>query len=109
MMSRPPDLPSGDKRMSSRLASHLLLTVSLFCSVWPAHAGSSNSLLDITPDGKHLLVPNSDNGTVTVVDALTDKVLREIIVGDKPEGVTWLGNGPLAVVTVYREDRIAFV
>ena len=31
--------------------------------------------------------------------------LREIAVGDKPEGVTWVGNGPLAAVTVYRDDQ----
>ncbi len=73
------------------------------------YAGTSNSLMDITPDGKRLLVANADNGSVTVVDATTNKVLHEISVGDKPEGVTWIGNGPLAVVTVYRADRLAFV
>jgi YVTN family beta-propeller protein len=72
-------------------------------------AGSSNSLMDIAPDGSRLLVANGDNGTVTVVDPTTNKVLREIAVGDKPEGVTWIGNGPLAAVTVYREDSVAFV
>ncbi|MFL5242770.1 MAG: hypothetical protein ACJ8FY_11735 [Gemmataceae bacterium] len=71
--------------------------------------GTSNSLMDITPDGKLLLVANSDNGTVTVVDAANRKALREIKVGDKPEGVTWIGTGPLAAVTVYREDRVVFV
>jgi YVTN family beta-propeller protein len=95
--------------MSSRFASRLILTAFLLCSIRPAHAGSSNSLMDITPDGKHLLVANSDNGTVTMVDATADKAVREIAVGDKPEGVTWIGNGPLAAVTVYREDRVAFV
>jgi YVTN family beta-propeller protein len=71
-------------------------------------AGTSNSLLDVSPDGKLLLVANSDNGTVTVVDTVARKALREIKVGDKPEGVTWVGNGPLAVVTVYRDDAIVF-
>ncbi|HZY88718.1 MAG TPA: hypothetical protein VFE78_28095, partial [Gemmataceae bacterium] len=32
-----------------------------------------------------------------------------IPVGDKCEGVTWVGNGPLAAVTVYREDRVVFL
>ncbi|HWG47137.1 MAG TPA: hypothetical protein VN688_30515 [Gemmataceae bacterium] len=74
-----------------------------------AQAGSSNSLMDITPDGNRLLVANADNDSVTVVDATTNKVLHEIVVGDKPEGVAWIGNGPLAVATVYREDRVAFI
>ncbi|MER3441559.1 MAG: hypothetical protein C4296_09330 [Gemmataceae bacterium] len=37
------------------------------------------------------------------------KMLREIPVGDKPEGVTWIGQGPLAAVTVYREDAVVLL
>jgi YVTN family beta-propeller protein len=74
----------------------------------PAAAGTSNSLLDLSPDGAWLLVTNSDNGSVTVVDTKARKAVREIKVGDKPEGVTWLGAGPLAVATVYHEDLLVF-
>ena len=77
-------------------------------TVADARAGSSNSLLDISPDGALLLVTNSDNGTVTVVDTASRKALREIAVGEKPECVTWIGNGPLAAATVYREDLVVF-
>src|SRR6516164_6041600 len=28
---------------------------------------------------------------------------------EKPEGITWIGKGPLALVTVYREDRVAVI
>src|SRR5262245_47226617 len=38
----------------------------------------SNSLLSITPDGRWLLAANSDNNSVSVVDAIERKVLREI-------------------------------
>jgi YVTN family beta-propeller protein len=65
--------------------------------------------MDVTPDGSRLLVANSDNGTVTVVDLARREVLHEVAVGDKPEGVTWIGNGPLALVPVYREDQVVFV
>jgi YVTN family beta-propeller protein len=64
--------------------------------------------MDISPDGSRLLVTNSDNGTVTVLDAAGRKVLHEIPVGDKPEGVTWIGKGPLAAAAVYRENRVVF-
>lgn len=74
-----------------------------------AFAGSSNSLMDVTPDGRRLIVANTDNGTVTVIDAEKREKLHEIAVGEKPEGVTWIGNGPLAAVTIYHDDRIAFV
>lgn len=69
-------------------------------------ANRSNSLLDISPDGKRLLSANTDNGTVTVVDLESNKVLREIPVGEKPEGVTWIGNGPRAAVTCYTQDKV---
>jgi YVTN family beta-propeller protein len=74
-----------------------------------ARAGTSNSLLDVSPDGTRLLAANADNGTVTVVDTAAHKALREIPVGDKCEGVTWIGKGPLAAVTVYRENRVVFL
>jgi YVTN family beta-propeller protein len=74
----------------------------------PARAGRSNSLLDVSPDGTRLLVANPDNGTVTVVDLASRRVIREIAVGEKPEGVTWVGSGPLGAATVYHEDAIAF-
>ncbi len=75
----------------------------------PVSAGSSNSLMDVSPDGKRLIVANTDNGTVTIIDTAKPAKLREIAVGEKPEGVTWIGNGPLAAVTIYSEDRIAMI
>ena len=34
---------------------------------------------------------------------------REIKVGKKPEGVTWIGNGPLAAVTLYHEKAVVII
>jgi YVTN family beta-propeller protein len=85
-----------------------VLLVALLAAA-PSRAGSSNSLMDVSPDGSRLLVANADNGTVTVVDTRARKVLHEVPVGDKPEGVTWVGAGPLAAVSVYREGRVVFV
>src|ERR1700676_3496847 len=85
------------------------LVVVILCSLPSSlHAGTSNSLLDISPDGKLLLAANRDNGTVTVVDTATRKVLREIKVGEKPEGVSWIGRGPRAVVTLYEDNALVF-
>jgi YVTN family beta-propeller protein len=92
--------------MLSRTPAFLLAAL---CWTAAAQAGSSNSLLDVSPDSARLLVVNSDNGSVSVVDTRSRKVLHEIKVGDKPEGVTWIGKGPLAAVTVYREDRVVFL
>ncbi|MFO0927647.1 MAG: c-type cytochrome [Gemmataceae bacterium] len=86
-----------------------VLVLLLVAVAAPVHAGSSNSLLDVSPDGTRLLAVNADNGTVSIVDLKTRRVLHEIAVGDKPEGATWVGNGSLAAVTVYREDRVVFV
>jgi YVTN family beta-propeller protein len=87
----------------------VLVTCALVAFANAAKAGTSNSLMDVAPDGKLLLVANPDNGTVTVVDTAANKALREIKVGEKPEGVTWLGAGPKAAVTVYRESKVVIV
>src|SRR5579871_4036461 len=94
--------------MLGRSAPYLLAAVALACVAPRSWAGSSNSLMDISPDGAWLLVTNSDNGTVTVVDVAARRAVREIAVGDKPEGVCWIGGGPLAAVTVYRERLVVF-
>jgi YVTN family beta-propeller protein len=87
----------------------LLTLLALGCVAGASRAGKSNSLLDVSPDGSRLLVANADNGSVSVVDTKERKLLREIKVGDKPEGVAWIGKGPLAVATVYREDLVVFL
>src|SRR5579859_6139531 len=92
--------------MALRYASWLVIVVLLSGPAAAGYAGSSNSLLDVSPDGTRLLVTNADNGSVTVVDTAARRALREIPVGEKAEGVTWIGNGPLAAVAVYREDRV---
>jgi YVTN family beta-propeller protein len=85
------------------------LALTLFLAVFAAglaRAGTSNSLLDVSPDGALLLAVNRDNESVTVVDTAANKALREIRVGREPEGVTWIGSGPLAAVTSYRDDKV---
>src|SRR5262249_882739 len=92
---------------SSRLAATVALGTLAFLT--PAvRAGTSNSLLDLSADGTLLLVANADNGSVTVVDTAARQALREIKVGDKPEGVTFLGKPSLAAVTLYRDNQVVF-
>ncbi len=74
-----------------------------------AFAGTSNSLMDVHPDSKSLIVANTDNGTVTLVDLVNKKAVREIKVGKRPEGVSWIGNGPLAAVTVNHEMAVVII
>ncbi|HEX3148352.1 MAG TPA: hypothetical protein VHR66_09735 [Gemmataceae bacterium] len=74
-----------------------------------AAAGSSSSLLDVHPGGKQLLVANTDGGTITLVDLVGRKAIREVPVGDHPEAVAWIGSGPLAIATVYRDDKIVLI
>jgi len=85
----------------------------VMCGLWtmavPVEAGTSNSLLDISADGKLLATVNRDNGTVSLVDLATNTVLREIPVGHKPEGVSFVGDSSLMAVTVYADDKVVFV
>lgn len=74
-----------------------------------ALAGSSNSLLDFSADGRLLACSNRDSGTVTIVDPATFTKLREIPVGHKPEGVTFLGETHQLAVAIYADDAVVFV
>ena len=49
-----------------------------------ATAGSSNSLMDISSDGRLLVCSNRDNGSVSVIDLQEQKTVRQIPVGLKP-------------------------
>ena len=75
----------------------------------PAVSGSSNSLMDLSDDGKLLACSNRDNGTVTIVDLSTRKKLREIPVGQVPEGVSFIGATHTLAVAVYRDDVVVFI
>jgi YVTN family beta-propeller protein len=92
-----------------QIRSGFVFVLGALLTAAPVRAGTSNSLLDISPDGRRLLVTNSDSGSVSVVDTASRKAVHEIPVGDKPEGITWIGSGPLAAVTVYREDKVIFL
>lgn len=75
----------------------------------PLFAGSSSSLLAISADGKLLACSNRDSGSVTIVDLGTHTKLREISVGHKPEGVTFLGPTHQLAVALYHDDQVAFL
>ena len=83
-----------------------LLTLASGGQSW---AGSSNSLLDFSSDGKLLACSNRDSGTVTIVDPQTFTKLREISVGHKPEGVSFLGKTHQLAVAIYADDQVVFV
>jgi YVTN family beta-propeller protein len=72
-------------------------------------AGSSSSLLDVSPDGKSLIAANRDNDSISIVDLATRKLVRELPVGHHPEGVSWVGAGPLALVTLHGDDQLVYV
>ena len=74
-----------------------------------AVAGRSASLLDISRDGRLLACANRDAGTVTVVDAASRRKLREVPVGSKPEGLTFLGDSHRVAVAVYAGDKVVFL
>ncbi|MFT5325156.1 MAG: YVTN family beta-propeller protein [Planctomycetaceae bacterium] len=92
-----------------RILTCLILAALAAAMANPAAAGTSNSLMDISSDGALLACSNRDSGTVTFVDLATNKVLREVKVGHKPEGVSFIGESHEIAVAVYDDDSIVFV
>lgn len=72
-------------------------------------AGTSNSLLDISTDGKLLACSNRDSGSVTIVDLDNHSKLREVKIGMHPEGVTFLGSSHRLAVAVYGDDKVVYL
>ena len=87
----------------------LLLAGSLLSTASGVYAGSSNSLIDVSADGTLLATANRDNGSVSFVDLAANKVVHEISVGHKPEGVSFLGASHTLIATVYGDDQIVFL
>ncbi len=83
-----------------------LLLTGLACQ---AEAGSSNSLMDLSSDGKLLACSNRDSGTVTLIDVATNAKIHEVSVGKHPEGVSFVGQSHQLAVAVYRDDAIVFI
>lgn len=75
----------------------------------PLAAAESNSLLDISSDGKLLACSNRDSGTVTIVDLQTHQKLREVAVGHHPEGVTFLGDSHTLATAIYADDKVVLL
>lgn len=85
------------------------LLVLLCAGVPHVDAGSSNSLLDVSADGALIACSNRDNGTVSIIDRTTQKVVHQIPVGHKPEGVSFVGATHQLAVAVYADDLVVFL
>jgi DNA-binding beta-propeller fold protein YncE len=96
-------------RFAARLFSFGIVAAVLTTVSSPASAGQSNSLMDISTDGRLLACSNRDSGTVTIVELDGLRKLREIPVGAKPEGVSFLGDSYDLAVAVYADDKVVFL
>jgi len=87
----------------------MLLVFSIVSLPAPVWAGHSNSLMDISTDGVLLACSNRDSGTVTIIDLKSHKKVWEATVGEKPEGVSFLGTTHNIAVAVYAEDKVVLL
>ena len=109
-----------------RLFSHkrlkLLLTLMLACLVvatpepimgstiaLPSSDPVSASAVAVSPDGKLVVAVNPDSDTITLVDAITLKVLAEIPVGDDPRTLSITPNSQMVLVTNHGEATLSMV
>lgn len=80
--------------------------ISIICWTATCSAASSSSLMQISEDGKLLVCTNRDSGTASVVDLKTKQVLREIELGHKPEGLSFIGPTHQCAACIYGDDQI---
>lgn len=95
--------------MVRRIGLGLLLAWCLAISVQEATAGTSNSLMDISTDGKLMACANRDANSLSIIDLATRKTTHVLPIGLHPEGVTFLGDSHDVAVAVYGDDVIKVV
>ncbi len=105
-------LPCGPVLFTTRISPLTCFLLALTASAFAtraASAGRGGSLLDLSTDGRLLACANRDSGTVSIVDVTSRRKLREVKVGSKPEGLTFLGDSHQVVVAVYAEDKVVIL
>ena len=89
-------------------------TIALITALFPAgslHAGVSNSLMDLSSDGRLLACTNRDSATVTILqqqDGAWSKK-SEVHVGRHPEGVSFIGTTHNLAAAIYGEDAVSII
>ncbi len=96
-----------DQRQHSLGGPLLVMALAGCCAV--AEAGQSNSLMDISADGRLLACANRDAGSVTIIDLASFTKTGEVAVGAHPEGVSFIGGTAQVAVAVHDDDRVVFV
>src|SRR5262249_33397188 len=107
-LMRTGDLSMRGHRGRQRLRGVLLLLAALG-GAGRADGATANSLMDLSADGTLLACANRDSGTVTVIDVARRAQLREVAVGNSPEGVAFLGDSHRRAVAVHGADRVVLV
>ncbi|WP_166819958.1 di-heme oxidoredictase family protein [Thalassoroseus pseudoceratinae] len=90
----------------SRVCGLILATVAALVLPRVGWTAQANRIMDIASDGRWLACSNRDNGTVSVIDLQQRKTIREIKVGPKPEGVSFIGDTHQLAVAIYATDEI---
>ena len=94
--------------LNRSLSSGILFALHLLVAP-PAFAGGASSLMAISADGRLLACTNRDGGTISIVDLKTRTKLREVKVGKKPEGVSFLGKTHQLAAAIYDDDIVVFL
>ncbi|HVJ84581.1 MAG TPA: hypothetical protein VM452_02995, partial [Caulifigura sp.] len=93
------------------LLARSVAAVAVLWAASPVLAGSANSLMDLSADGRLLACSNRDSGSVTILsrqDGVWSKK-SEVSVGRHPEGVSFVGGTHNVAVAVYGDDAVAVI
>jgi len=74
-----------------------------------ARRAASSALMAITPDDRWVYVVNSDTGSVTAIDTLTDTAVWELPIGVEPRSMALDPRGRLAYVSDFAAGSVTVV
>jgi YVTN family beta-propeller protein len=71
--------------------------------------GSHAAHVDFTKDGKYVLVSNTDQNNVSIIDAKTYKLIKKVETGKGPHGFRISSDSKYAYVANYESDTISVI
>ena len=69
----------------------------------------SSSAVAVSPNGRLVAAVNPDSGTVTLVDAESLEIIREVAVGDDPRTLVFTPDSKLVLVTNRQSSSLAIL
>jgi len=103
--------PDGKRAYVTNILSNTVSSINIGAPPTPEHmshiaVGLKPEALDVSPDGKELLVGQNDDGNISVIETATNTVKQTIRLGQSPIRIKYTPDGRLVLVSDYKSGEL---